>query len=578
MFSTVSSYLFPQADRNPLDDAMRKGDFLQVDTLVKSGSNPAEVTSNGLTIIDHAIFASQIKDLPHLLTGAGSDEVTKPKVSAEILAYSKTPAAKALEDQLSKINPENLGDVDSEDYQILMTTLETPISLINSSGMGFQAIHLLAMFAKPAVLKVALDQNPDLKDSKDVNGNTPLHYAAFNSDQGAFVELAKAGANIFAMNSKSESPLGNLVGLAQARDPLHWNKRDIFIFASQWLPAAVLAAKEFGYLPDEVMGLSMALYGLSWAASISNFALLLEGCRNRPRKFLFTLAYLTTSWLPYVGLPIHAYNTYVLASRALGALKLAYNHAGRRPLKSLSIAVVKSSNAYSMMESLYQHGKLTYNTGMLAAKVHSLYSKVEEFFSSTEVKCGKMPDQTFFNSTSLDTEVNAEFPKYVDCASGNFEEVYQEVFEQDPSLDSFYSQVVKPFATEYARSCPQSDLEGGGGACAMGLFEHYVFPYFNLDPNAAQTDDCGDYKKPANMSSLSTAERIREIGMPTGCLEKAKDIIGIKDICDRKLRKLYGTASLKVHPDQGKETDANDLFTYLGAAKEMLDTERKTAC
>lgn len=576
MFSTVSSYFSPQADSNPLDDAMRKGDFSQVDTLVKSGSNPAEVTSNGLTIIDHAIFASQIKDLPHLLTGAGSDEVAKPKVSAEILAYSKTPEAKALEDQLSKINPENLGDVDSEDYQVLMTTLETPIGLINSSGMGFQAIHLLAMFAKPAVLKAALIQHSSLVELKDVNGNTPLHYSAFNSDQGAFVELAKAGANIFAMNSKSESPLGNLVGLAQARDPLHWNKSDIFIFASQWLPAAVLAAKEFGYLPDEVMGLSMALYGLSGAAIISNFALLLEGCRNRPKKFLFTMAYLTTSWLPFVGLPIHAYNTYVLASRALGALKLAYNHAGRRPLKSLSIAVVKSSNAYSMMNSLYQHGSLTYYTGKLAAKVHSLYSRSEEFFSTMETKCGAMPESVL--GGIFDAKVNPEFPKYVDCATSNFEEDFKETLEQEPALDSFYSQVVKPFVTEYASSCPQSDLEGGNGACVQALWEHYVSPYFNMDPNASPTDDCGDYQSPANMSSLSVAERIREIGSPKGCLAKATDIIGLKNICDKKFRRLYGVASLKVHPDQSKEVDKAELFTYLGAAKEMLDKERKTAC
>ncbi|MCH9633234.1 MAG: hypothetical protein S4CHLAM6_15870 [Chlamydiae bacterium] len=575
MFSSVSSYFFPESVKNSLDEAMRTGDLSLVDTLVKSGSNPSEKSSDGFTIIDHAIFKNQIKELPHLFAGASSDQVTAPKISQDIFDFSKTPEAKIFAENLSQISPENLHDKDSADFKSLQLALKAPISIVESKGNGFQTIHLLAMFAKPAVLKAVLEHNRDLKDCRDSHGNTPLHYSAFNPDQGAFVELSKAGANIFAVNSKSETPLGNLVALAQAKDPLQWAKKDIIIFLAQWLPTAVKAAYEYGYLGDEEMlAASKVLSFLGIAASISNFRFLLDSCRNRPRKFLFAIAYLSTNWIPIVGLPMHAYNTYVLASRALESLKLAYHHFGRRSLRSLMMAGVKSSNAYTSMQGLYVHGKMAHNLARIVATAQSVYARFEEYLSASSSDCGEMPEPLLFRGT----KVNPEFPKYVDCANQKFEEIFNEELEKSPELDSFYYDVLKPMTTEYAKSCPESDSQGGGGSCFVKMVEHYVYPYFNINPEGNSVNSCGDYKPPRNMKTLSVVERIRAIGSPKGCLAKAKDILGLKNICDKKFRQLYGKISLKVHPDHLKEADAQSLFTYLGNAKEMLVNERKSAC
>ena len=360
MFSTVSSYLMPAPSLNPLDIAMRNGDFGQLDALVKEGSSPAELTTNGLTVIDNAIFQNQVKNLPRLITGAGSDEVVQPKISAGILAYSKTLEFKRLNDNLSKINPENLDNEDSPDSKMLKTVLDTPISLTDSKGQGFQAIHLIAMSAKPAVLKAALDLNPDLINSKDAHGNTPLHYSAFNTDQEAFVGLVRAGANIFAKNEKSETPIGNLVALAQLRDPLQWDYKDIFMFLSDWIPVAIASASASGYVAGELaVSLKDGCRYMEIAAYMTAFYTVIKSTESKLAKGLFTGASLALLYQMSAGNPlielrigIAAFATYKFAKRAFNSIKSACKYYGSRPLKGTAIALIRASNAYSQLGNL----------------------------------------------------------------------------------------------------------------------------------------------------------------------------------------------------------------------------------
>ena len=110
------------------------------------------------------------------------------------------------------------------------------------------------------------------------------------------------------------------------------------------------------------------------------------------------------------------------------------------------------------------------------------------------------------------------------------------------------------------------------------LIQYYVLPYFHLGSDDTTTNECNDYSQLANIDALLVPERIRTVGDPTGCLQKAKDIMGLSDICDKTFRRIYGTASKQVHPDQSKESDAETLFTHLAKAKDMLEKQRKIAC
>ena len=491
MLSTISSYFIPTTIPNPLELAMRKNDFSKMDTLLGAGANPAETTPDGFTVIDHAIFADKVSKLPQLITGKSSDEVVKPVLSAEILRYSLTFAARSFRNSISNLDCGKLDDKDSQESKTLDASLKKILDSKSSEKYGFQPIHLLAMSAKPDLLRFALAKNPELINLKDANGNSPLHYAAFNKDQEAFVELVKAGADIFAANTKSETPLGNLVAIVQTRDPLKLDLFDAYIFSFNLLRVLIYAGGALGYIdksPEALVYTQTALAICNAMWSMGTFYKTLLNLWTNPKQTIPIIAIFglglgllpTESKAIYYGslkLLLNASVIAIFTVDAFKSIKLAYKNATERPVGSLLTVGVKLfniSNAY-----------------------YDLYKAVSSL--------------------------------------------------------------------------------------------NYIYKTERLSQENSPTGDwCKGYKGISNISNLTPAERVRQIGSPkqvarsgeapSECLEKAKDIIRVYNICTKDFNKLCRNLGMQLHPDKNNATDAESLFIHFNDAKEILMKMRKLTC
>ena len=63
-------------------------------------------------------------------------------------------------------------------------------------------IHKLTETGKIDSVKIVIGKNPDLVNSENKNGNTPLHIAAYNGHLDVVIYLLKSGAKLDCKNKK----------------------------------------------------------------------------------------------------------------------------------------------------------------------------------------------------------------------------------------------------------------------------------------------------------------------------------------------------------------------------------------
>lgn len=89
---------------------------------------------------------------------------------------------------------------------VVKTARNTHPTVHSCDDAGLTALHIAAMYGKPAIIDYVLSQNAD-PSATDLNGYTPLHHAALRGHQNALLLLAQAGAEVNAPDNALNTPL-----------------------------------------------------------------------------------------------------------------------------------------------------------------------------------------------------------------------------------------------------------------------------------------------------------------------------------------------------------------------------------
>ncbi len=549
-----------------LQEALRTNKWDQVDQLVQTGANPAGKDAYGHSAIDYAIWDGQTQKLPHLL--GSNQNFAASKVDARTLSSFTTfinSSGKA-KDFISKLPTDKILESNNSQEYIEYEKLLNQSAEVKIQPMDRHFVHLLALFASPKLLLEALKLHPEWMTIADGQGNTVLHYAAFNPDENMFVELVKNGANCFAPNSKKELALTLLVDQIQKRDPLNWNSKDVYIFLGKWVSEGTVALLARGLITSEMaLTLALPLQILGIASSISYMSIFMDSSKSKWQKTLIGLAYFGTAWIPVANLPIQAYITYCFAKNAYTGLKNAWQQLGHRPIKAICTAAVKVSNAKDQIEWFSMHWKIA--------------SLFYDFKQSLESACGSFPKNAMnmLPHSLYDKESYEKMANYTICANAQFANTLEQELTNNPfAKDNFFTPY-KDFADEALRDCAPAFIKDEYGferlssdpvACIMAYANHHFEKFFeSATADAASAAACKDYSAPWSIGSLSLKERLEKIDKPA-CLQAAYDIL--QGTSCREAKKL-------MHPDKhpGEAEEYSALFQKLAQACDTIAASKK---
>lgn len=571
-----------------IDQTLRANDYNLATSLNEQNLNHALKDQYGLSTIDYTILDGRVNELPKLLLcDVVNQQPINSALSEDILQIINSDDFVKIKTFLVDLNGCDLTDSSSDKVIALNKLIEKN----KDFKFGYQQhhiTHLIALFAGGHVMKCVLDNYPEYLEKRDVFGNTLLHYSACNpDDESAFVQLINSGANLFETNHKSETPLAHLVANVQKRDPLEWSKREVWIFLAAWLPKGLEIAKASGFLPKSFDTLiSLSEIGLSLGSFYSTFSLLFEQVKSGPLKALFVLAYFGTNFVPILNLPIRAFAVASFGYRALGSIKVAWQQLYHRPIKALSLATVNTLNAYDSAQSFF-------NQINIAKLVHRLYSSSSSFmksynglFDAVSVNCGQEEPESIKYDIFGKPYVNPLFLEYSDCLHDTVEKSFQETFDKEPVIASFYYDRVEPFSKGVAKDCPQAQINGGESGfagCVTSYFDTYFSGLLEFFNGVTQREDpkCKNYQAPYNLQSLTDIkDRLNVIDKPS-CIEAALDIVGKNSLCQEAPRGYCRQFKRLVSPDKNKDTpvyDFNELSSKLNLACESLVEAYRSRC
>ncbi len=620
MLSSIRSYFQPVQVKPSVSDL---------------GVDPAQQDELGFSPIDYAVFESQTQKLHQLFPQPGKSQlaINRPQHSIKLQKIIDQSAIQSFEKIIGKIGEADLDYPQSHNSILLEKFLNSDFKTNGTlKYSGIAPIHLLALFAKPDVLKQVIAKHPEWLELKDSRGNTPLHYAALNKDEHSFVLLAKAGGNIFVSNSENVRAIGEFIHQIKSRDPLQWNNADLFVFISSWLPIALDFVQNNISNDEMLTTLKEQLPTISLIASFVHLSTILSSIQSKSEQALFVIVLLATSWIPVIQLPYKAYVTYTLAQRALESLKQGYTHFNRRPFTASIMGFVKTANALEYGKGLFDNCAAIFykvKAGFdVFGYIRDTAQKWEEFKGSVNTTCGEKAFQRFseepalFSNTTvfpadkypfvIDPETGKrvfEMEKDMKCALDQFETTFASTLNSDIRLQNFYDRVINPFMTSYAGDCLEhaktfEEQKGGGPRLAAEQRVAYATTVFQTLLQNYITDLRGDaggqgseaeclqyYQRPDGFEGLKLLERLRVVpnpkevipGQKAPCLNVALDAFGMSDLCAKNgskplYKQIYQQISLVTHPDKSSEEDAVELSRKARDVYEALGSAFKEKC
>lgn len=211
--------------RQPLHDAVKAGNIEGIQMLIASGAPIGERDNAGNTPLHHAI-KEKYEVVSRYLLNIGSD------------VYA--------------VNKENMSPLSMALLDPKVTEWFIDKSILSSvDNKGRSPLHIAIEEKSPeAIVQILVKKEAEL-DKKDMEGNTPLHYALNNGNYGAAKVIVNAGADIFIRNKDGMSPL--YIAMSKGTEILDWLITDynINLCDNQGnTPLHIAAIKKDSYIYD----------------------------------------------------------------------------------------------------------------------------------------------------------------------------------------------------------------------------------------------------------------------------------------------------------------------------------------
>lgn len=211
--------------RQALHDAVKAGNIEGIQMLIAAGAPIGERDNAGNTPLHHAI-KEKYEVVSRYLLNIGSD------------VYA--------------VNKENLSPLSMALLDPKVTEWFIDKSLLASvDNKGRSPLHIAIEEKSPeSIVQILVKKEAEL-DKKDMDGNTPLHYALENGNYGAAKVIINAGADIFIRNKDGMSPL--YIAMSKGTEILEWLITDynINLYDNQGnTPLHIAAIKKDSYIYD----------------------------------------------------------------------------------------------------------------------------------------------------------------------------------------------------------------------------------------------------------------------------------------------------------------------------------------
>lgn len=180
--------------RQPLHDAVKAGNIEAIQMLIAVGAPIGERDAAGNTPLHHAV-KEKYEVVSRYLLNIGSD------------VYA--------------VNKENLSPLSMALLDTKVTEWFIDKSLLASvDNKGRSPLHIAIEEKSPeAIVQILVRKEAEL-NKKDMDGNTPLHYALNNGNYGSAKVIINAGADIFIRNKDGMSPL--YIAMSKGTEILDW--------------------------------------------------------------------------------------------------------------------------------------------------------------------------------------------------------------------------------------------------------------------------------------------------------------------------------------------------------------------
>ena len=352
--SSIKSY-FSSLDMNahPLNLTSRADEICK---LIHEGADPALPDSHGLTPLDHALSCDNVEKFRSLLYQKSAPEKLELSVlKSLVMSHARTNLSFKYSKTCTEI-VENAGSF--TDLKALVESLQTDedfkaflktdlSAYPEAVRHGMAPAHLLTLYAPLEKVKILFTENPEIFRTIDKHGNSPLHYAAGQSDQHNFLTLSQDSALLGLKNNEGISPLAHFFATARQKDPLALKVQDLYQMMHLFcLFLSLIEANSSER--SELASYSRIFSTLAWYGAIAG------GSKSPIRALGLGLVVGAASSFPLFNILGKGYSTYRVARHFFSTFSQALYHFQNRPIRASVVTLIRGSQLFEQTSDWWE--------------------------------------------------------------------------------------------------------------------------------------------------------------------------------------------------------------------------------